>query len=183
MKKIISLILVLVMAFAAAVVAENVSSPVIGDLTSIDILTTLPAGNVLVISEDTSDDAKELVAAEVEKMGDNTTEYFKADEAIAAVIGEGEYTVDEMIELFVSGYEESYGEIEVAMSFITAYEAGEKVAVMFGILDETDINNTEINWTVIEGVASESGAVVFTFTADQLIAAQEGTALIATISK
>jgi len=179
MKKILAIALALVLCLSAVCFAEVVKSPSL--VCVVDIISgNVPADAEVSVEELNNVFAYDVIEAQCAKYAAEGLAYFGDVEAIKAILGgdEAEYTLDEMIVLNAKGYDASYGDLELAMAFVTKYEAGEVVAVMFGMADGKDVT-----WTAIEGVANEEGNVVVTLTAEQLAYAAENIALVAVISK
>lgn len=134
--------------------------------------------------------AQVICAAEIEKLAQSETveTYFgevKDVQGNVIVLTEAleaeTVNVYEFAPVVVYAYEESYGDVSAKMQFSTPYAADEKVLVLVGLVS---VETGEIEWTAFEGVGvGEEGAIKVTFTAEILKAIQNGTALLAVVSK
>lgn len=203
---VVILALVTTICLFAVVQAESVPSISTGDMTDFEVKAdNLPADAKIVVSTITPTEEKteemqkkiDLCNAEIEKLAQEDVsieEYFGEltnEEGEPIVLSEilgldeetEELNIHEFCPLTVSGYEEEYGQIGMELSFATVYPAGEKVIVMVGIL-KVDANGVQtIEWTVFEGIGTNAGSIEVEFTPEILLAAQEGTAMMAIVSK
>ena len=193
MKKIISFALVAVMlcvAFAAFAEGVSVPSKTTDDMTSFDVTVENPvdgkAVSLLPINESTVDDITKYQAnldnadAELKKLQEAASldAYFgDAAKEIAAILGDGEISVDEFLAVIEIGYEDGMGNATIKAKFATPYEKDEKVAVLIGIPGDA------IAWKTFEGVGQDDGSVQFTVDADTMKAIEANTAILAACSK
>lgn len=121
----------------------------------------------------------DIANAEIDKLNaSSVAEYFgKADE-IAAILGEGEYAVNEFAGVGASNADAIEGDsITVSLAFASDYAEGDTVAVLMGVVD-----GENIDWNVFPGTIV-NGAVQFDLSAEVAAAAEAGTVLIAIVSK
>ncbi|MBQ9264165.1 MAG: hypothetical protein IJ189_08160 [Clostridia bacterium] len=187
MKKFVALMLALVLALTAvAAIAETTKSVTSGDTNK---TTTTPAKTTKTTTTTTTTDtapafyimisrsASRVAKAneEIAKLAEaaNVAEYFGKAEEIAAILGEGEYKVNELWPVIAANYDESMGDIVATFTFATPYEDGEKVAVLLSVDGE---------WSVFEGEAKD-GAITVTLDAATVEKVVESGALIAIVNK
>ena len=176
MKKILALILALALVvLTGAAIAENPSKGG-GDYN--DGTTDDQTGFVFAFS-----DKEELIAwanDEVAKLAEaeSVQAYFGQADAIAAILGDPEYTVNELLPVYAANYEESMGEQEIRLTFATPYEKGTDVAVMLGFkADEA------VEWTAVAGKVLDDSAVLFKLDPATILRVQENSALLAVVNK
>ena len=174
MKKIIALVLAAMMlTLVGAAVAENPSKGG-GDYNKAETDTDF----IFAFS-----DKEELVAwanEELAKMAEaeSIPAYFgKADE-IAAILGDGELTVNEMLPVYAENYEESMGEQEIELAFATPYEKDADVAIMLGFKGEE-----AVEWSAFAGKVLDDSKILFKLDPATILKVQESSALLAVISK
>lgn len=192
MKKFACLLFALVLCVTSIVtLAESVPSKTTADLTSVDVAAeNLPeksAFSVLLVTDDETEYQKllDIKNAEVTKLtaAERVEAYFGEGIDLKAIVGAEQLNVNEFMPIVISGYEEAYGKVTLTMLFSTPYEAGEKVAVMIGLVTE----NT-ITWKAFEGVGvagvqvEAAGSIQVELDAETILAIQNGTALLAIVS-
>jgi hypothetical protein len=172
MKKFLTLMLALALALTA--VSALASSPTVPSKTD-----STPAEETEEFSLWIDATKADLANAEIDKLNDAGIEYFgAAGDAIAAILGEGEYEVNEFAAVSASNSDAIEGDtVTVTLAFATPYEAGAKVAVLIGI-----VGDEEIAWNVYEGTGVEGGAVSFELPATVAADIENGSALIAVVN-
>lgn len=172
MKKFLAILVALTL-MLTAVTAFAAPSKTPGDLVTVD------GNDSLIIFFPQDDESIQLAEDEAEKLSDaGVDEYFgKADE-IAAILGKGPYEVNEFWTVGVKGANTVDGDVTRVIKFPTPYEADAKVAVLIGL-----VNGENIAWSVYEGTGTEDGGVEITFDKDILVKIEDGTALLAVVSK
>ena len=212
MKKFVCMLLVLMVSLCAAAMAtEYVPSKTTGDMIQFTIKTESPAvaaAENLVIrpvvsAEVPAEIAADPVAAEkyqekveicnteVKKLAETITEsksvveYFGEVKtasgetiSIQEVLGTEAVNVFEFCPFVVEGYEADLGAVAMTMQFATTYAVDEEIIIMIGLVAE----DGTIEWFAFEAIGTEEGVEV-EFDAETLIAIQEGTALMAVVSK
>ena len=79
-----------------------------------------------------------------------------------------------------------YGAVTATMVFSTPYEEGQQVAVLVGIVTENADGTQSVAWQVFDGVGTsvaEGSGIEVTFTPEILEQVQNGTALMAVVSR
>lgn len=110
------------------------------------------------------------------------------------LLGAGEdetLNVFEFCSVIAGGFQEDSGKVTATMLFSTPYEEGEKVLVMIGLVTVLEDGTQEVVWQAFEGVgvgvveAEEEtyGSIQVGLTPEIVAAIQEGTALMAVVSK
>ncbi len=170
MKKFLALMLTLALALTA--VSALASSPTVPGKTD-----STPAEEEFSLWIDAT--KADLANAEIDKLNDAGIEYFgAAGDAIAAILGEGEYEVNEFAAVSASNSDAIEGDtVTVILAFATPYEVGTKVAVLIGI-----VGDEGIAWNVYEGTGVEDGAVSFELPATVAADIENGSALIAVVN-
>lgn len=111
-----------------------------------------------------------------------------------ALLGAGE---DETLNVFefcpaiAGGFQEDCGKVTATMLFSTPYEEGEKVLVLIGLVTVLEDGTQEVAWRAFEGVGLGAiedeeetyGSIQVELTPEIVAAIQEGTALLAVVSK
>ena len=175
MKKLISLVLVAVLALSLAT-AYAVPSKTTNDLTKVlEIETTgeKPADDFAIVIVEDSEAAK----AELEKIiefvkdGKAPAEYFPAE---LLPENASELEMNEFVGIAVLNYKPEYGDVTAKLEFGTPYNAGQKVYPLTSIDGE---------WTSETAEAQEDGAVKITFTAEQLQKMAEAANIMAVLSE
>lgn len=97
---------------------------------------------------------------------------------VKAQVGEGLVNVNEMIAVKFNGDTNVTDAVEVTLSFMTKYNAGDEVAVLVGKLD-----GENVKWTVMKGKINEDGDVVLIVPAEMVKDFENDEFLIAVVSK
>lgn len=195
MKKVLSLILVLV-CLGTMAVAESVPSKSTADLVeTVEIKTEsgVVAENLVVAAVTDEVVYKEKIEAcqtEIKKLAESASveEYFGevkdstgAVVSLKEVLGSETIAVNEFMPLIVENYDASYGKVSVGFKFSTPYAKDERVVVLVGV---TNPLTGEIEWVALEGVGTGvDGAIEVEFTAELLEAIQSGNAMMAVVNK
>ena len=183
MKKVFALLLALMLAAScvSALAAEpgaeaaEVNTVWTDVLPSADFALTIPTDEAL--NKWAEEEEANMWAASPEA-------YFKQAQAIAAIIGEPPYDVNEFWPLAAENYSELLGPVTATFLFATPYTPGDKVAVMIGFdISEDEETPPEMEWLTFEGTIAENHAVVTAFDPETLTRIQEDDALIAIVSK
>lgn len=180
MKKFACLLVALLLCCMAVATAEYVPSKTVANLTQIE---TASSAYIAV----TDDDAKvALCNDEIAKLGATTAEAYFADVKDAAgnavalkdILGTEELNVYEFVPATAGNFDETTGDVAATLLFATPYAADAKVIVVVGV-----VNADAIEWTALEGTVNADGAVEVVFPAALVMAMQNGTALLAVVSK
>ena len=117
---------------------------------------------------------------ELAKLGEgNVADFFgDAAEALAAILGEGDVEVNELLPVYAENYEESMGEQEVKLNFATPYEKGTDVAVMLGFKA-----GDAAEWSAFAGKVEDSSTVAVKLDPATILRVQDNNALLAVVSK
>ena len=185
MKKIMALLITFTMLACSFAVAESVPSKTTGDMTMFEIDVENPGNEGPVLYAEPSESAD---AALIDLINADSIEAYFAD---AVTVDGKPAVITEMLELssqelniyeftgcFAHGFVDDCGRVIGKMTFATPYPEGEKVIAMIGI-----VKKDYVQWTALEGTADETGAIVAVFPQDLVLAIQNGTAMIAIISK
>jgi len=195
MKKIVSLVLVLMLLMPLAL-AESVPSKSTADMVTATVIKTqiesMPEDKPLVIApvvDEVVYAAKiEQCKAEVEKLAasDAVVEYFgevknaQGDAiSLTEILGTDTINVHEFMPVVVDNYDTAYGSVTAVFQFATPYEVDEIVIVLIGVADEI---TGEMVWTALEGIVTEEG-VQIEFDEATLELVQRSDALMAVVSK
>ena len=155
MKKFVSLLLALALCCTAVMALAEAPSKTVADLN-----TTETEGDALISTLNLDDPAVAQYAAaflpvfESMKNAASVEEFFAGFD-IKTLIGAETLNVNECVLAFANPVDAYEGTMQVTFGFATPYAEGEKVAVMTGIA-----NGTEVNWNMIEGTGNADGAVV-----------------------
>ena len=143
----------------------------------------------------TSDDLTDVVDVETEVETEDTIDVELAmSEEAEAVLGKiaeqgveetfgealedaNDWTLTELVEIEIEGYEEEDGSLTVTLAFPTVSASVETIA-MLGIQGEE-----EIAWTRLPSSVTEDGRITVTFTPEQAKQIADGTAFIAILTK
>lgn len=199
MKKIVSILVALILCLSAVAFAESVPSKTTSDLVQFEIVAdNLPADSgffiqTVVESDETSQQSVEICKNEIAKLAqsENVAAYFgevknAAGETVdmKELLGSDTLNVYEFCTLSAGLYEESYGNVSVNMLFSTPYEKDEKVVVLIGLVSENSDGTQSIEWIAYEGVGTgDQGGVQVELDSEIILAIQNGTALMAIVSK
>lgn len=159
----------------------------------------VPAETDTVISinaDEASAESKAAQKAEVEKLAaaESPIAYFTATAAIkdpdgkevdlAAMLGTEDVKVNELQPITITEYKKGSGDLTVTLTFATSYEKDEPVVIMIGI-----VTANGVEWVALEGVGTNSnltenlGGINVTIPAELVEKIQNGTALVAVVSK
>lgn len=190
MKKIITLILVVALTISATVFAEGIPSKTTGDLAQCIVKAENPGSENAVLYVAPSAAADKALGELIET--GSITEYFKnaadangnpVDLAAMLSADEAALSVDEFIGLFASGFEDDCGNVTATMSFATPFEADEKVSVMVGLVKNSGADWTAFEGTVVNNEELGQGCVQVVIPQNIVLGVQNGTGLLAVISK
>ena len=205
MKKIACIVLTL-LCLSAVAMAESVPSRTTTDLTTVTVTAeNMPADATFAIIPITQVDPEEMTPemqvlvdacnTEISKLneGGSVVDYFgEVTNADGEVVSLTEMLDAETINVYeffpvtVVNFNVAYGEATATMVFSTPYEEGQIVAVLIGIVTEGPDGTQSVAWQVFEGVctsAEEGSGVRVTFTPEILEQIQNGTALMAVVSR
>lgn len=199
MKKIISMFVALVLCLSVSAFAESVPSKTTGDLVQFEVeADNLPANSGFFIQPIAENDGTHQ--QDVEICQDEITKLAQS-ETVAAYFGEVKNAVGEAVDvkellgsdtlnvyefcvLTAGWYQESYGDVNVKMLFSTPYEKDEKVVVMIGLVTMDQNGTQNIEWIAYEGIGvGEQGCIQVKLDSKVILAIQNGTALLAVVSK
>lgn len=113
----------------------------------------------------------------------NVTDYQGNPVSLKDMLGAEKVSVHEMCLLTVENYNTSYGSLTMNMYFSTPYQKDEKVVVLVGLVTVNEDGAQNIQWVAYEGTGVEEGGLVVEFDAQTMEAVQNGTALLAVVSK
>ena len=206
MKKIVSLLVALLLCLFSVAFAESVPSKTTGDLTQFEVAAeNMPADSGFFIRPVVEDEEAyqhhvEICQNEINALiqAESVEEFFgevknASGEVvdIAALLGSETLNVHEFCPLMVGEYAEEYGVVNAKMLFSTPYAKGETVVVLIGLvtIDQNGAQNVE--WVAYEGVGAEvenagveeQGCIQVELNPEIILAIQEGTALLAVVSK
>lgn len=206
MKKIACIVLALLLCLSMAAMAESVPSRTTTDLTTITVAAeNMPADANFTLTPITEVDPANMTPemqvrveacnAEIAKLNEsgNAVEYFgEVTDAngnavsLTELLGTDEVNVYEFFPLSAEGFEVEYGAVTATMVFSTPYEEGQQVAVLVGIVTENADGTQSVAWQVFDGVGTsvaEGSGIEVTFTPEILEQVQNGTALMAVVSR
>ena len=164
MKKILSIALAVLFVFSVMAANAAITSPtteIVAENSAAE------AGFVFAVNDD-----EEAIAAANEELAKAAEDYFgEATEAAKAITGNDELEICEFAPFVVSGYTEDMGDIDVTLTTSTAFEDGQKVAVLV---------NVDGEWAALEGTGNADSGVDFTLDAETAKALSEaGETLVA----
>ncbi len=194
MKKLVSVLVALMLCLTAVAMAESVPSKTTDDMTNISVSAeNMPADSSMVVA--TSEKDEEHLAAcekEIKKLQESASvaAYFgevknAAGEVVSLteVLGTDALNVFEFTTLTVENFKEEYGKVTANIQFATSYTPGEKVLVMIGLITVAEDGAQNVAWTVFEGVAADDGSINVVLDPATMTSIQNGTAVMAVISK
>ena len=165
MKKVLSVILVLMLTLAMSAMAEP--SPVDVQL--------IPAVSDVKVSTDPAVDmyadpsaaAQAEAADQLAKLESEGKEAFFGPAVAAEIDGASNGNLVAVIPFSLTGYDESMGDVTatIAVPAADALVAGQQVAVAVGTPNGIDNGATVYEWTVFEGIANGNGGVEVTIDA------------------
>lgn len=196
MKKFICLLFALVLCLSVAM-AESVPSKTTSDMTEVKdvVAENLPADSNFAVSIPVEEEVVAVANTEVTKLVEaaktsDVTTYFgtvtdsKGNEVKLTELLETEtVNVFEFMPIEVKEYVEEYGSVNVTLTFSTPYAKDEKVVVLLGLVTVNEDGTQTVAWTAYEGLVVEEGAIQVEFDPETLKMIQDGTALIAIVSK
>lgn len=199
MKKIVSILVALVLCLSTAAFAEAVPSKTTGDLVQFEVETdNLPEDSGFFIqpvaeNEEAEQQKAEACQNEITKLAqsEDVEAYFgevknAAGEVVdmKELLGSDTLNVYEFCALVSGSYQESYGSVSVKMQFSTPYEKDEKVIIMIGLVTVNQDGTQSVEWTAYEGIGvDEQGCILVELDPEIILAIQNGTALLAIVSK
>ena len=163
MKRVVSLVLVLMLCVSVCAMAEYVPSKRTSDMVEIEFeCDNIPEDAdlkiELVVDEEEYADLIEICQKEIDKLRESESieAYFgeiKDIEGNILVLSEmldaEVLNVYEFLPLVVENYDSSYGNIRVTFLFNTPYELDEKVIALIGVMNEETL---EMDWTAKQKV-------------------------------
>ncbi len=181
MKKTLALVLALVMVLCAvSAMAEGsktvddtqkttvtngyTNAPAEAELPTMEIVTPSAAAQAVIDQFKTAHDAGDILSA--------------LPDDVKAQLGEEEVNINEMIAVKFSGDTNVTDAVEVTLSFMTKYNAGDEVSVLVGKLD-----GENVKWTVMKGKINEDGEVVLIVPAEMVKDFENDEFLVAVVSK
>lgn len=197
MKKFACMLLALLLCLTSvAALAEYTPSKKAADLTKVEVTDeNLPADSgffIRIVNEDETEYQKQLsiCEAEVAKLAaaDSIEAYFGANVDLKTIVAADQMNVFEFKPIIADGYDAAYGKVTAKMLFSTPYEAGEKVAVMIGLVNENADGTITVDWNAFEGVGiaadqvEAAGSIQVELDAETVLAIQNGIALLAVVS-
>lgn len=193
MKKIICFLFALMLCLSMAC-AEAVPSKTTSDFTEVkDIVAeNMPADSNFSFTVAVEEEVAVVANTEVAKLAETAdveTYFGEIVDAQGNAVSLKEMLETETINVFefvpvtVAEYDDSYGKINVTMTFSTPYAKDEKVVVLVGIVNVNDDGTQTVTWTAFEGIAVEEGSIKVEFDAETMKSIQNGTALVAIVSK
>ncbi len=212
MKKLVCLMLALALCISVSAMAEPAPSKTTTDLTKFQVTTENQSGDsnmyLLPINDlsrsDTLPAHKEqtdilqkeiakLAAAGVDSYFASATDSQGKPVDLRATLGldkNASLNVFEFCEVIASGFHENCGKVTATMLFPTPYAKNEKVNVLIGIVSMQADGTYTVAWQVFEGIGTGAvigqetyGSIQVTFTPEVALAIENGTALLAVVSK
>lgn len=171
MKKVFSFVLVLVLVLSI-VVAEGTSSKPADDVT---VITTEVEGLSIIT------DAKDKTALEeFDKLAACTAEGYFGQDVIARVknlICSDDIEIREFMAVYVQGYEEEIGNVEVDITFPSIQEMINKAAILIGLKS----NDATYSWKEYEAICADDGNLDVVFNSETLQRVQDESGLLVLI--
>lgn len=206
MKKMIGLLVTLLLCLYAVAFADSVPSKIIDDLTRFEVEAENLSGDAVFFIRPIMDDEEEYQeqveicqnAISTLMQAESITEFFgEVKDAsgevvdLVALLESENLNVYEFCALNAEGYEGYYGAVTAKMLFATPYEKDEKVVVLIGMVTANQDGTQSIEWTAYEGMGVEAedagvegqGCIQVKLNPEIVIKIQEGTALLAIVSK
>lgn len=206
MKKMTCLALALLLCLSGVALAESTPSRMIDDMASIEVTAEhLPANSGFFIHVAKTDDPSyqgkvTACLTEIEKLkaSPSVENYFgelKDSQGNVLspkdILGTDAPNVFEFAPVIAGNYEEAYGKVTATMLFSTPYAKDEPVIVMIGLVTINADGTQSVKWTAYQGVglgpvdgaAENMGSIKVELDAATVEAIQNGTALLAVISK
>lgn len=192
MKKLVCIAAALMCVAGMAAAEEYIPSKTAADMTRVVIATELPEAQdavsvyAIVNADEMNEADKTVYQKEIEKLKANPEAYFadvknpQGDAvSLKTMLDAEKVNVHEMCMLDVKNYDVSYGSMTLEMYFSTPYQPNESVIVVIGLVND----DQSIQWTAYEGRGIEEGGLSVELDAQMLEAVQNGTALLAVVSK
>lgn len=206
MKKITCLLVALFFCLSSMALAESVPSKTTGDLTRFEaVAESQPVDSTFFIrpvaeTEVEHQERIEVCQTEISKLvvSDTIETYFgEVKDAEGNAINLKEVLETETLNVFefcpvIAGdYEEHFGKVVVRKLFSTPYAKDEKVVVMIGLVTVNADGTQTVAWTAYEGIGveydaqliEEMGCIQVELDPEIVLAIQNGTALVAVVSK
>ncbi len=172
MKKLVSLLLVLVMFLSAAALAdEAVGSPV-----PCEIIRFSPEGIAPAVTTAENDEYVSDMLNSIITINDNE-EVFGSSK----VENLDKYELIELVGLTIDDYDEdTMDEVELNIKFAASFDQDADLVVLLGLLDETP-EIPVVEWQSVSFEIEANGTLTLTLTEEQAEAVVEGTAFIAVL--
>lgn len=206
MKKMTCLALALLLCLGGVALAESTPSRMIDDMASIEVTAEhLPTSSGFFIklakTEDLAYQNKiSSCLTEIDKLkaSPSVESYFgeltdSQGNAVLPkeVLGTDTLNVFEFAPVIAGEYEEAYGKVTATMLFSTPYAKDEPLIIMIGLVTINADGSQSVKWTAyhgvglgpVEGAVENMGAVQVELDPTIVTAIQDGTALLAVISK
>lgn len=185
MKKFACLLVALILCVSCVAMASAASSKTVSNLTQ----TTTPVttqGFVfkLVVEDDPA--LLEIAQKEIEKIAasESVEAYFgELGADLKAKVEAETLNVNELHPVVASGYTDDLGEVTVQLQFATPYAVGDKVAVAIGLVTVAEDGTQTVAWTAYDAVVIAESVIEVTLDPATVMAIQEGSALLAVVSK
>ncbi len=124
------------------------------------------------------------ISEAVNAQGKAPVEYFPAEvqaaiaEKLPEVTSLKSLEMNEFISISTTGYDATYGDVDVAIDVVSTYKAGQKVVALAGIYSGARDANGEyaVEWIPLDAKVVDDGRVQVTFTADALTKMQDAAA-------
>lgn len=196
MKKFVAILLTLVLCLSVAA-AESVLSKTTSDMTEVKdvVVENLPADSTFSIAIVEKEEAIVVANTEIAKLVEavqttNVATYFgeitdsKGNVvSLTEVLGTETMNVHEFMPIEVNDYEEDYGTVTMTFTVSTPYAKDEQIVVLLGLVTIAEDGTQTVAWTAHDAEVTEEGTIKVTFEPETLKLIQEGTALIAIVSK
>lgn len=196
MKKLIAILMSLMLILSVAS-AEAVLSKTTTDMTEVKdvVVENLPADSTFSIAVVDTEEAVAVANTEIAKLveavktADVTTYFGEVTDtqgnavSLTEVLGTETLNVHELMPIEVNDYEETYGKVNMTFTVSTPYAKDEQIIVLLGLVTVEADGTQTVAWTAYEAVIVEEGAIQVEFEPETLKLIQEGTALIAIVSK
>ncbi len=194
MKKLIAILMSLMLILSVAS-AEAVLSKTTTDMTEVKdvVVENLPADSTFSIAvvdhEEAVANTEIAKLVEAVKTADVATYFGEVTDtqgnavSLTEVLGTETLNVHELMPIEVNDYEETYGKVNMTFTVSTPYAKDEQIIVLLGLVTVEADGTQTVAWTAYEAVIVEEGAIQVEFEPETLKLIQEGTALIAIVSK
>lgn len=196
MKKCVAILFSLVLCLSVAV-AESVLSKTTSDLTEVKdvVVENLPADSTFSIAIGEKEEAVAVANTEIAKLveavqtADVTTYFGEITDtqgnavSLTEALGVENVNVHELMPIEVNDYEETYGTVTMTFAVSTPYAKDEQIVVLLGLVTVNADGTQTVTWTAHDADVTEEGTIKVDFEPEILKLIQEGTALIAIVSK